>query len=222
MTMLEDLLKGAMLDYINSRKAGNLPEWSKPPTVTTEDISDKIFGIRDVKGTPNSVKCAPQTGEATYYNGDEQHQYVLRFIRYEEFVDQFRTYNNNGSIDKDWTKNWSRPDYMAYDVSGQKHCMIIHELSKGNIKNKHQDGRSQLLKTVLRLCEVKEIQTFLEDFKDRCYCFLSAQGCVDVTPNNMADSFMEIYKKLPDPLPIDNSAITKRGFKAFETKVIRL
>lgn len=222
MMQLEDLLKGTMLDFINRHKSGNLPDWKVTPIVLIEDIPDKTFGIRDVKGTTNSIKCAPHTSEATYYNGDDQHQYILRFIRYEEFVNQFRTYSQTGSIDKDWTKNWSRPDYMAYDISGQKRCMIIHELSKGDIRNKHKDGKIQLLKTVMRLCEVKEIQDFLDEFKGRCYCFLSAQGCVDVTPDNVADSFMEIYKKLPDPLPIDNSSIAKRGFRAFETKVVRL
>lgn len=221
-TMLEDLLRGAMLGYINQHRSGNLEEWSTTPTVVTEDIPDKVFGIRDVKGTSNSIKCAPHTSEATYYNGDEKHQYVLRFIRYEEFINQFRSYKENGQIDKDWTKNLSRPDYMAYDVSGQKHCMIIHELSQGNIRNKHKDGKKQLLNTVLLLSKIPEFQSFLNEFQGNCYCFLSAQGCVDVTPNNVADSFMEIYKKLPDPLPIDNFSITKRGFKAFETKVIRL
>lgn len=220
--MLEDLLKGAMLDYINQHKAGNLEEWATTPTVATEDIPDKVFDIRDVKGTENSIKCAPQTGDATYYNGDEQHQYVLRFIRYEEFVNQFRTFKENGQVDKDWTKNWSRPDYMAYDVSGQKRCMIIHELSQGNIRNKHKDGKTQLLNTVLILSKIPEFQSFLNEFQGRCYCFLSAQGCVEATPDGMADSFMEIYQKLPDPLPINNASITRRGFQAYETKVIKL
>ena len=220
--MLEDLLKSAMLDYINQHKAGNLEEWATTPTVATEDISDKVFDIRDVKGTENSIKCAPQTGDATYYNGDEQHQYALRFIRYEEFVNQFRTFKENGQVDKDWTKNWSRPDYMAYDVSGQKRCIIIHELSQGNIRNKHKDGKTQLLNTVLILSKIPEFQSFMSEFQGRCYCFLSAQGCVEATPDGMADSFMEIYQKLPDPLPINNASITRRGFQAFETRVIKL
>lgn len=220
--MLEDLLKGAMLAYINQHKAGNLEEWVSTPAIITEDIPDKVFDIRDVKGTANSIKCAPQTGDATYYNGDGQHQYVLRFIRYEEFVNQFRTYKENGQIDNDWTKNWSRPDYMAYDVSGQKRCMIIHELSQGNIRSKHKDGKTQLLNTVLILSKIPEFQSFLNEFQGRCYCFLSAQGCVEATPDGMADSFLEIYQKLPDPLPINNTSITRRGFQAFETKVIKL
>ena len=220
--MLEDLLKGAMLDYINQHKAGNLDAWSATPTVIFEDISDKVFDIKDVKNTGGSIKRAPHTGDATYYNGDEQHEYVLRFIHYEEFVNQFRTYKENGQIDKDWTKKWSRPDYMAYDISGQKRCMIIHEISQGNIRSKHTDGRQQLLNTVLTLSKIPEFQSFLNEFQGRCYCFLSARGCVDATPDGMADCFMEIYQKLPDPLPINNTSITRRGFQAFETKVVKL
>ena len=220
--MLEDLLKGAMLNYINQHRAGNLDEWKSEPTVVTEDISDKVFGIRDVKGTANSIRCERGAGDANYYNGDEGHQYVLRFVRYEEFLDQFRTYNVSGQIDKDWTKNWSRPDYMAYDISGQNRCMIIHELSKGNIRNKHKDGRLQLLNTVVALSKIPELKAFLDQYKGCCYCFLSAQGCVEATPSGMADSFMEIYQKLPDPLPINNNAIARRGFLAFETKEVKL
>ena len=220
--MLEDLLKSAMLDYINQHKSGDLDTWETVPEVVTEDIRDKVFDIKDVKGEGVSIKCAPHTGDATYFNGDEQHQYVLRFIRYEKFVNQFRTYRDNGQIDKDWTKSWSRPDYMAYDVSGQRRCMIIHELSQGNIRNKHKDGRQQLLNTVLTLSKITDFQEFLNKFQGHCYCFLSAKGCVDATPDGMADSFMEIYGKLPDPLPINNTAITRRGFQAFETKVVKL
>ena len=111
---------------------------------------------------------------------------------------------------------------MAYDVSGQKRCMIIHELSQGNIRSKHKDGKTQLLNTVLILSKIPEFQSFLNEFQGRCYCFLSAQGCVEATPDGMADSFLEIYQKLPDPLPINNASITRRGFQAFETKVIKL
>ena len=100
--------------------------------------------------------------------------------------------------------------------------MIIHELSGGEIRNKRKDGRTQLLKTVIALEKVPAIKNFLSQFNGRCYCYLSAKGCVDVTPDSMADSFMAIYDKLPDPVPISNSSITKRGFQAFETRVVKL
>lgn len=220
--MLENLLLQDLLDYINANRAGNLPEWSAPVRVQTEDIADKVFGIRDVKDTTNTIVCTPEKGEAKYFNGDDQHQYVLRFIKYEEFIDQFRTYKTDHSIDKDWTKKWSRPDYMAYDTTEEKRCVIIHELSIGNIRNKRKDGQIQLLNTVLTLCKVPAIKSFFEQFEGRCYCFLSARGCVDETPDGMANGFMEIYQNLPEPLPINNSAISRRGFQAFETRVVKL
>lgn len=220
--MLEELLKTVLVEHINSSRAGNLPEWTTPAEVSTEDIDDKVFDIRDMKGVEGSIKCLEGNGEATYYNGDESHRYVLRFIRYEDFINQFRTYKEDGKINQDWTKNWSRPDYMVYDTTEEKRCMIIHELSSGNIRNKRQDGKTQLLRTVVALDKIPAIKEYLKQFDGKCYCFLSANGCVDATPHNLADSFMEIYQKLPDPVPIINSSISKRGFLAFETKVVKL
>ena len=220
--MLEELLKTVLLNVINNSKAGHLPNWTVIPEVKTEDIDDKVFGIRDLRGAEGSINCVPEDGEATYFNGDDVHRYVLRFIRYEDFENQFRTYKADGKIDGDWTKGWSRPDYMAYDLTEAKRCMIIHEVSGGEIRNKRQDGRTQLLKTVIALDKVPAIKSFLSQFNGRCYCYLSAKGCVEVTPDNMADSFMALYEKLPDPVPISSSSITKRGFQAFETRVVKL
>lgn len=220
-TMLEDLLRSDLLAFINSNRAGNLPEWSTPAVVIYEDIPDKFFDIRDVKNVDGSIKCDFGNGEASYFNGDEGHSYLLRFIRYEEFVNQFRIHQADGSF-QDWTRGWSRPDYMAYDISENKRCFIIHELSSGDIRSKHKDGKMQLLKTVVALCKIPSMKQFFNTFAGRCFCFLSARGCVDATPMGMADSFMDIYNKLPNPLPIDNKSITNRGFLAFETKVVKL
>ena len=220
--MLDELLENVFVGYINNKKAGNLPLWTKPVVVETEDIEDRVFDIRDNKGQDGSIKCVEGSGDATYFNGDEDHQYVLRFIFYEKYINQFRTFKDDGKIDQDWTKDWCRPDYLAFDTTCEKRCMIIHELSSGNIRNKRQDGKKQLLKTVVVLNRIPAIKAFFEQYSGRCFCILSARGCVDVTPHNMADSFMEIYHKLPDPIPIPNSTITKNGFKAFETKVVKL
>lgn len=214
-------MKVALLRVINQKKAKNLPDWVTPPTVNFEDFPDKVFDIRDTKGQAVSIKCNPHSGEATYFNGDDEHTYVLRFIRYEEFIDQFRTYSSSGAISSDWTKNWSRPDYLVYDITDQKRCVILHELSSGSIKNKKRDGVIQLLNAVRMLDGIPEIKSFLDGFNGR-YCYLSAKGCVDFTPSGMADSFMDIYRLLPDPLPINNTSISSRGFLAFESKVVKL
>lgn len=78
------------------------------------------------------------------------------------------------------------------------------------------------MNTVRLLTSQKAINDVLQnEYKERI-CFLSVRGCVEYTPNGNADSFMEIYKQLPDPLPINNKAIEKLNFKAFETKAIKL
>ncbi|WP_407425079.1 hypothetical protein [Treponema sp.] len=216
---MKELIKSELFKYINSHRSGNLEEWKNPVIVLTEVISDSIFEIADLRGESGSIKRENGKGEATYYNSKNL---ALCFIRFEDFINQFRKYDASGKIEKDWTKGLSRPDYIAYDTGDGKDFFIIHELSSGVIGNKHKDGKLQLLNTVRLLTSQKSINDVLQnDFKERL-CFLSARGCVEYTPNGNADSFMEIYKQLPDPLPINNKLIEKRNFKAFETKAIKL
>lgn len=216
---MKELLKSEIVKYLNMHRSKILEEWKKEPEIQTETISDRIFDIVDLRGKQGSIKCPQGEGEATYFNVNNL---SLCFIKYEDFINQFRTYNDRGQIEKDWTKGICRPDYIAYDSGEEKKYFIIHELSSGDIASKHTDGRIQLLNTVLLLFSQKEIKNTLKnDFKERL-CFLSAKGCVEATPNSNADSFMEIYKHLPDPIPIHNKAIEKRYFKAFETKAIKL
>ena len=216
---MKELIKSELFKYINSHRSGNLEEWNNPVEVLTEVISDSIFDITDLRGESCSIKREIGKGEATYYNSENL---SLCFIHYEDFINQFRQYDVNGKIEKDWTRGISRPDYIAYDTSDNKDFFIIHELSSGLIRNKQKDGKLQLLNTVRLLTSLKKINDVLQnDFKERL-CFLSARGCVEYTPNGNADSFMEIYKKLPDPLPINNKLIEKHNFKAFETKAIKL
>ena len=51
---------------------------------------------------------------------------------------------------------------------------------------------------------------------------MSASGCVTETPFDMANGFMEAYKNLPEPLPLNNASIERRGFKAYQTNVVKL
>lgn len=216
---MKELIKRELHEYINSHRSGNLEEWKDNPVIISEVISDTVFDIVDLRGKEGSIKCLQGEGEATYFNIDGL---PLCFIRYEDFLNQFRTYTKDGKIEGDWSKGMSRPDYIAYDSGAEKKYFIIHEVSSGNIANKHTDGRKQLLNTVFLLCSIKKINDILQgDFKGR-YCFLSAKGCVKSTPNGNADSFMEIYNLLPDPIPIKNKAMEKRNFKAYETNAINL
>lgn len=220
--MMEELLKIDLLGYINAKRPENLPEWTAEPVVQTESISDKVFDIVDLRDGGGTIKRPVGAGEATYFNGDDRETYTLHFVRYEYFINQFRTFDGSGRIIGDWGKGMSRPDYLVYDSGESKQYFIIHELSSGTIKNKRKDGKLQLLNTVRVLCEQEHIWDYIQHTFKNLLCFISARDCVGATPSGMADGFMEIYKHLPEPIPFHNATIEKRGFHAFESKVVKL
>lgn len=217
---MEEIMKTEWLAIINKKRNGTYPEWTSEPVVLTEDTNEKIFDIVDTKDLGDPIVRPENTGTATYYNGDEFNQYHIRFIKNEEFFNQFRIIDENGKV-KDWAKDMSRPDYIAYDVSTEKLFFIIHELSVGNIQSKKSKAMNQLLNMVRMLHESSQSRQFCESFRNQI-CYVSASGCVTETPFNMADGFMEAYKNLPEPLPLNNKSIENRGFKAYQTNVVKL
>ena len=218
---MEELMKTEWLAIINSRRNGTYPEWtSLEPVVLTEDTDEKVFDIVDTKDAGDPIVRPENTGTATYYNGDETNRYHLRFIKNEEFFNQFQISDENGKI-KDWARKMSRPDYIVYDFSYERVYFIIHELSEGSIQNKKSKAMEQLLNMVRMLHEAPRSRQFCESFQKR-FCYVSASGCVTETPFNMADGFMEAYKNLPEPLPLNNKSIENRGFKAYQTNVVKL
>lgn len=218
---MEKLMKTEWLAIINRKRNGTYPEWTSEPVVRTEDTDEKIFDIVDTKDAGDPIVRPEKTGTATYYNGDETNRYHLRFIKNEEFFNQFQISDENGEIIKDWAKGMSRPDYIVYNLSDKKEYFIIHELSNGSIQSKKSKAQGQLLNMVRMLHEAPQSQKFCESFQQRL-CYVSASGCVTATPFNMADGFMEAYKNLPEPLPLINKSIEIRGFKAYQTNVIKL
>lgn len=217
---MEELMKTEWLAIINSKKNGTYPEWTSTPVVLTEDTKEKIFDIVDTKDLGDPIVRPENTGTVTYYNGDETCRYHLRFIKIEEFFNQFRKVDENGKI-WDWTRGWSRPDYIVYDTSDEKVYFIIHELSEGSIQSKRSKAMNQLLNMVKRLHEAPRSRHFCELFKKRL-CYVSASGCATESPFNMADGFMEAYKNLPEPLPLNNTSIENRGFSAYQSNVVKL
>ena len=135
---MESLMKKDLVEVINRQRSGTLDEYIAEPNVITEDIEDKVFDIVDGKGTTATIKRNVGEGTATYFNGDEQHVYKLRFIRYEEYLNQF----------EEWTKGVGRADYIVYDCSGSNAHFIIHELSDGKIGSKLSKARTQLFATL--------------------------------------------------------------------------
>lgn len=122
---------------------------------------------------------------------------------------------------KDWAKGMSRPDYIVYDMSGERMYFVIHELSEGNIKSKRSKAVTQLLNMVRMIHEASGSRQYCESFQKRL-CYISASGCVTETPFDVANGFMEAYMNLPDPLPLENKSIERRGFLAFQSNVVKL
>lgn len=216
---MEELMKTEWLAIINSKRNGTYPEWIDEPVVLTEDTCEKIFDIVDTKDVGDPIVRPESEGVSTYYNGGESNQYRLRFIKNEDFFNQFKV-EENGKI-KDWAQGMSRPDYIVYDTSEEKAYFIIHELSEGSIQNKRSKAMKQLLNMVKMLHDAIGSRKYCESFQNRL-CYVSASGCVTETPFNMAAGFMEAYKNLPDPQPLNNKSIENRGFKAYQSNVVKL
>lgn len=214
--MIVSLLQSTILAAINDRRSGALKTpYPAPATVFYEDISDNVFDIVDVKGIGGSIKRVPATGTATYFNGNGPRRHELRFIRYEEYLNQFNTPQG------DWAKGMSRPDFIAYTLDSQDY-FIIHELSEGAIGSKKHKAVIQILNTVRFLSKIPDAKDYLDSFRERL-CYVSAKGCVGIeSPHGMADGFMAIYDKLPDPLPINNQSLERMGFSAYASNVVKL
>lgn len=204
-------MKKELVTVINRQRSGTLAEYTAEPDVITEDIEDKVFDIVDGKGTTSTIKRPVGAGTATYFNGDEKHIYKLRFVRYEEYLNQFGG----------WTKGVGRADYLVYDTTDAKSYFIIHELSDGKVGSKLSKARTQLFSTLHLLFGHPDIKMFIEGFSNRI-CFLTAGSAPVCSPNGMADGFNQIYNILPDPIPINAKQITNRGFNAFETRNVKL
>lgn len=217
---MEELMKTEWLAIINSKRNATYAEWSTEPIVLTEDTCEKVFDIVDTKEVGDPIVRPVDSGTATYYNGDENHNYELRFVKNEEFFNQFRVTDTDGRV-KDWAKGMSRPDYIVYDMSGERMYFVIHELSEGNIKSKRSKAVTQLLNMVRMIHEASGSRQYCESFQKRL-CYISASGCVTETPFDVANGFMEAYMNLPDPLPLENKSIERRGFLAFQSNVVKL
>lgn len=214
---MESLLKTEGVKIINNHRAGNLPEWNFPVVIQIEDTGESVFDVVDTKDDIGTIVCIPHTGDATYYNGSDT-AYHLRFIKYEEFLNQFRKSDNG--ITSDWSKDIARPDLICYTVDENKY-FIIHELSRGEISSKRKKARIQLVNCIQFLKKSDIISERIAQFEKRL-CFVSAHGCVEATPNNMADAFNNIYDYLPDPIPLKCITFERNNFCAYETKVVKL
>ena len=208
---MDELLKTELVGIINEKRNKTLPEWTEAVVVCSEDISDSVFDIVDRKDSDlESVKVAPNTGTATYYNHCDGNPYNLHFVRFEEFMNQFEGY----------TKNMGRADFVVCEPS--KEYFIIHEISVGSIHSKLSKARTQLFNTLNLLYASPVIKNFIDGFSHKlCYVTAMGGGAVD-SPMDMTGGFNEIYRHLPDPIPFNAKQITNRGFLALETRNVKL
>lgn len=221
--MLEDRIKTDVTAYINVKRSKKLKEWSTVPTISYEDISDDIFDIIDSKDHNGSIKVPPHTGHSTYINS--AHRYNLRFIEYEPFIDQFKVVSLDENRKRkvlDWSKGIGRADYVVYNQGDDHDYFIIHELSIGTLDSKLSKARTQLINTLLALTSSGAIKEYIDKFQHKL-CIVTAKdstGCN--APLNMIGGFMNAYKYIPDPNPINAKQITNRGFLALETRNVKL
>ncbi len=92
---MDGLLKNDLVLVINRKRKKTLPVWTATPLVISETFSDSVFDIVDRKNSTLSIKVAPNTGAATYYNRSKCTPYELRFIRFEDYMNQFGEYTKN-------------------------------------------------------------------------------------------------------------------------------
>lgn len=208
---MEYLLEKALVDVINQKRNKTLAPWIDKPIVKSEETDMAVFDIVDRKNSEQSIFVPYNTGTASYDNNSYCTPYTLRFVRYEDYMNQFDLY----------TKGIGRADFLVYEESGQKEYFIIHEISDGKINNKRSKARTQLFDTLNLLLGSKEIRNFIAGFK-RKMCILTANMQEEESPLDMASGFNQIYNQVPESIPINAKQITNRGFEAIETRMVRL
>lgn len=211
---MEELLKSEeFMAIVNNhrRDKERTPNITTLPDIYTEDTSDSLFDISDNKNGDTIIR--PQgTGTAHYFNSLQIPVRNMRFISYENFID---------NLGANYNYEWYRVDFIAYDTAEARSYIIMHELSEGKLNSKKSKGLNQLQNTLMRLFESKAIKEYIESFQNR-WCILSATGGAQSAPIDMTAGFNHIYDLVPDPEPIKASLITNRGFKAWKTLNVKL
>lgn len=201
---MEKLLNNALLPYLNSKRPGNVDAYNGTVNVHTEDVNGSVsFDVVDTRLMGFPVVRQFGEGHASYFN--DEHNYSLKIVMYEEFLNQLG----------DVAKGTRRPDLFVY-TTGSDSYFIIHELSVGSSSNKRKDGKHQLGNTVQLLNRIPQIKSFLSKF-DHKLCILSgADGAVS-SPGGIASGFSGIYSLLPNPEPLSCHFCQSGGFEAYIT-----
>lgn len=220
--MLEDLLKTEFIAVVNDMRRANAPVWTAEPCVRVEDVAQHTFDVEDSGADSQTIVRPFKKGTASYVNGTSENPYQLRFVCFDEYLHQFVFDDGRGHPEVSLLRDHTRmADFIVFDVSNNKVWLVIHELSMADIKKKRNVARVQLSSTVNMLFKSDDVKSFVNGFSKKV-CVVSAKDERVLTPNGMADSFMEPYSVHPDPLEFNFGVIKRFGFRAFETSKVIL
>lgn len=213
-----EILKNNIASAVVKRRTKALGEFPDDVTVNYEIISQHVFDIHDCK-SDGSIICDRNSSDraATYINGTPETPYELLFIKYDEFINQFRKNSR-----EDWSKDLKRADYIV-TIPEKNDYFILHELSTGNIKSKGSDAKSQFIGTITFLMKIPEIKEYI----DRCevkQCIVSARGCDDIkpSPKGVAAGFSRPYRIVPNPCEFKVPMLNKLGFSVWKGNIVRI
>lgn len=222
---MENLLKKQFLNVINRHRNGMSPEWNTEPVVRFEDIDDNQFDIVDSKSTTGSIKRPFRHGTASYINEKLINPFELRFISYEDYLNQFVFDDGFGNPNRSMLPKIKRADFLVYNTCEEHTYFFVHELCVGDVANKRATAIIQLSSTLNLLYQDSDIKSFIDSFSNKI-CFLSAKDGrkaeLVTTPDNVADGFIQPYTINPEPAQILDKKFTKFGFEAYETSIVKL
>ena len=217
---MENLLKHQFVAVVNTHRNKMAPEWTSEPVVRMEDIADYRFDVIDPKNAGDTIKCPYGHGTATYLNGQEGNTYTLRFIAYEDYLNQF-VFDDGQHKDRKMLPKVKNADLLVYNTDGSHVYFFVQELCEGDVANKRSVAKIQLNTTLNLLYQSAEVRSFIDSFEKKM-CFVSAKDGRVASPNNVADGFMQAYDIIPEPLPFSFGRIGALGFEAYESSIIEL
>ena len=204
---MKDLLSTQFVSHLNNRKDIDEAEKATVPTeVPAQTTNAEVFDLLDKEENffqPIGV------GSVTYHNPSHLEIVV---VNYEKLLND---------LPEIVTKNLKRPDYIVFDSEKDDKYIIINELSQGKPVSKRNDAKYQMSNAIKILMEVPDIQEWINKRPYR-WCVFSCRNTFPETPEGIADAFGLNGKNLPERIELKFQPITKAGFTAFETDVIRL
>lgn len=220
---LEDYLRSDVLEVINKKRIRQAPEWKSVPEVRIEDISEYLFDVQDPKNSSLSIKKAYGSGATSYINGTPDNTYPLRFVCFEEYMNQFVFNDGQGNAKVAMLKEEPRPDLIVYNTDEGKKYFIIQELSEGKIAKKKIRARQQLNAALELLCKSSVVKDYISSFHHRL-CIVSAKDGREAvpTPQDVAKGFMQIYQITPGPLFFSFGSMKRYDFQGMETSIVCL